>query len=147
MVYKVFSLILAFTYSSYAFSFNYDKCKRGLVSTKGKGIYTTIFTGIMNTTYSVGQSLTSTGGCAAIGMTKEEQAQVFYAFNHEKVLEDIAKGGGEYYSSLSRLWGCPYKLDRSLIQQKYMSLNQLKLEDQYSVVKGFSGCSDGLGKN
>lgn len=118
-------------------SFNWRKCSNQNLGDAS----------IFGVTTSSGQFTTSTGGCAAIGMAKEDQAQVFYAFNHEKVLEDIAKGGGEYYSSLSRLWGCANKLDRSLVQQRYMSLNQLELEDQYRAVKGFSGCSDRLGKN
>ncbi len=74
-------------------------------------------------------------------MNKEERAQSFYAFNHEKILEDVAKGGGEYYASLSRLWDCDDRLTPTdEIRRNYHSISKLELEDQYMSLKGSSGC-------
>ena len=100
-----------------------------------------MFSGVMNTTYSIGQFTTSTGGCAAIGMNNEERAQSFYAFNHEKVLEDIAKGGGEYYSSMSRLWDCSDKPNILSARQNYSALVKQDISQQYKMLKAVNGCS------
>lgn len=131
---------LLFLVLGLCFGFNWSKCERGLIDTDREGISTQIVSGISNSVYSLAQLTTSTGGCAAIGMNNEERAQSFYAFNHEKVLEDIAKGGGEYYSSMSRLWDCNDKLNIQSARKKYSTLVKQDINQQYKTLKTVSGC-------
>lgn len=83
--------------------------------------------------------VSSTGDCSAIAMNNEERAQRFYAFNHEKVLEDIAKGGGEYYSSLSSLWNCK---DKNVMAARgnYAAIIRLDTVKQYAALKKLITC-------
>lgn len=69
-----------------------------------------------------------------MGATQNKDAEIFYAFNSKKVLEDIAKGGGDYITALSQSWGCS-KTDTDYLilaqKQSYSKLTSMSLEKQY----------------
>lgn len=114
-----------------AFAFNSNKCTRFL----DRG---TLVSGPIYLTTSSFQFVSSTGACAAVGMNVEEEAKSFYSFNSDKVLEDIARGKGEYYSSLSALWGC--KQDEAVrmvhpLRRGYSVLLKLEVDRQYEFIK------------
>lgn len=98
---------------------------------------------IFGVTTSSSQFTSSTGGCSAIGMSRDEQAQLFYAINYDKVLEDIARGRGEYYLSLSGLWGCGEEDSLKRVhplRQEYSTLLELEDEAQYYFIKKHMKC-------
>ncbi|MFP5492918.1 MAG: DUF3015 family protein [Bacteriovoracia bacterium] len=108
----------------YAEAFNGRNCYRFLERWRYLGV--PIFTG-------TSQYSTSTGACSAIGLNKEDQAQYFYAFNQDKVLEDIAKSKGEYLASFERILGC--KMELSDLRKNYSALTSIEIEGQYEVVR------------
>lgn len=119
-----------------AFSFNWDRCSKKWIDTSswlGEGWFT-----------SSSSYLSSTGECSALGMVKEDQAKLFYAFNNDKVLNDVARGTGEHYLALSEMWGCSEKSalnEVSSLRENYLELVHSELGTQYSMMKDKLKCS------
>lgn len=90
--------------------------------------------GIGASTISSGQFTTSTGGCALIGMNKNDEFEMFYYANFEHLSSDAAKGGGDYLSAFLEIDGCnegaiimlKNRFDRYFIQDSEYSYNALK---------------------
>lgn len=129
-MYKLTILLLFLLVYNNAFAFNWGKCKRFL----NRDNSLTGAAGFASTT----SFFSSTGDCAAIGMKSEERAKVFYAFNYDKVLDDIARGNGEYYVTLTKLWECEKEFspgNMNKIRNEYSELLRAKVEDQYEMIK------------
>lgn len=119
--------------SQFANAFNFSKCEP--IIRGGNGI------GALGSSTSY---ISSTSECSAIGMNREDQAKLLYVFNEDKVLEDIAKGDGEYYRAMSKLWGCKQDLVKSDIQgirKSYHKLLRVNNEARYYLIKQSSSCS------
>ena len=93
------------------FAYNHSKCMNG----------TKDYIGPIGVSVSFSSFFTSTGDCALIGAVQQRQ-QFFYA-NKEQMLNDIAKGLGEYLASYGFLSSCSgERLDKaSLGLQRQMS--------------------------
>ncbi|MFP5520744.1 MAG: DUF3015 family protein [Bdellovibrionia bacterium] len=117
-----------------AHTFNWRKCKSNKIDTRGDSFHTQIVSGIFDYSYSTAQFITSTGECSAIGMSSDERAQLFYAFNYDKVLEDIAKNRGEYLASFEKILGC--KVEFSKLRNNYDALSRASIEEQFYAVRG-----------
>lgn len=120
-----FLIIVFIVFSNFAWGYNSSRCKRMIDS------YGSLNPGRFMISSS--SFITSTGDCAAIGMTSEERAQSFYAFNSDKVLEDLAKGNGEYLSSIEHLWGCTADIKK--VRSQYRDILSLDIEKQYLEIR------------
>lgn len=129
MKFKIVLLIVSIFTGQISSAFDGEKCLHIMGQGYGWGMVV-----------SATSFVSSTGDCSAIAMNNEERAQSFYAFNHEKVLEDVAKGGGEYYSSMSRLWDCNDKLNIQSARKNYSTLVKQDINQQYKTLKTVSGC-------
>lgn len=125
---RISLLISAFTIlldadSSYAF--NWKKCERTWIdksSWMGEGLFT-----------STTSFFSSTGACAMIGKS-DHDAKVFIAHNKEKMLEDFARGGGEYAYAFASLYSCdPISQQLFLISVKEKYIDLLKLQENEEV--------------
>ncbi|OFZ15271.1 MAG: hypothetical protein A2X86_08070 [Bdellovibrionales bacterium GWA2_49_15] len=80
----------------HSFAFSWKRChKEWIQSTFGTGV------AISTTSF-----VSSTGACSAIGMNTQDQKKLFVAQNSDKLMEDSARGGGEYLSAYASLSGC-----------------------------------------
>lgn len=107
--------ICLFLFSAATFAFNGRKCDT-LIGRKGGFYYLPL---------STAQFTSSTGACSAIGKTKEEERQLFYAVNWEFIQNDVAKGNGENLDALIKLSGCKRNSNSNL---------QRKLKDRYQYI-------------
>lgn len=118
-------LLIMLLVTNVSFAYNRNKCRNYLFGKSG---------GYNRLGISTSQFVSSTGACAAIGMNREEKAKSFYAFNNDKVLDDIAKGTGEYYLALTKLWGCKEEVALMNVKQlrsSYIELLNSEVEGQY----------------
>lgn len=119
----------------YSYAYNGSDCRNYLFGKDG---------GYNRLGISTSQFISSTGACSAIGMNREEQAQLFYVNNYDKVMEDIARGRGEYYLTISGMWGCRKEDALNKIhplRQGYPLLLKLDEEGQYNFIKKYVKCS------
>ncbi|MFP5492747.1 MAG: hypothetical protein ACLGG0_14685 [Bacteriovoracia bacterium] len=116
----------------HTYAFNGKQCWKFLYRWYHFGV--PVFTG-------TSQYSSSTGACSAISMSKEEQAQHFYAFNQDKILEDIAKSRGDYLASFERILGC--KVGLAGLRKNYAELALKHVDDQYLAIKDNSSCDKG----
>ena len=107
-----------------AYAFNGKKCWNFLYRWYAIGVV--FFTG-------TSQYSSSTGTCSAMAMNREEQAQHFYAFNQDKILEDIAKSRGDYLASFEHILGC--KVELVELRKNYAELAVKHMEDQYQLIR------------
>ena len=120
---KVFGLVFVLMLNvSTSLAYNHKRCVPTMASAAGVGVL------VSTVSY-----VSSTGECAAIGMNKEEQAQHFYAFNQDKVLEDIAKSKGDYLASFEHILGC--KVELVELRKNYAELALKHMEDQFQLIR------------
>ncbi|MFP5387570.1 MAG: DUF3015 family protein [Bacteriovoracia bacterium] len=114
--YKFMISILLSFYILNAFAFKSEKCRRFIGRV---GMY-----GFFSSTTSY---VSSTGECAMIGKT-DHDAKVFIAHNFDKMLEDFAKGKGEYALAFAGLYNCDptsQQLFVIAVKEKYIDLLRL----------------------
>ena len=94
---KIISFLIGLLFTtSYAFSFNWEKCRN-----MDKGVWRLV--GFFSPFTMSTQFTSSWGECSAIGLN--EIKKNFMNNNKDLILTDIAKGGGEYLVALGRLCG------------------------------------------
>jgi hypothetical protein len=100
-------------YSVNAAAFNFNKCKRIIPTGNGAGIF-------LSTT----SFFSSTGECAMIGEAEHDK-KVYFVHNFDKMLEDFAKGNGEYAQSFAKMHGCSAIAQKAYPQIMKKNLNVL----------------------
>jgi|SRR5690606_22340210 len=93
---QLFIIVLSLLSAFPVWSFDWEKCSRGLPGGKGVVVGIPMFT----TSF-----ISSTGGCAMIGERTHDR-KAFMAYNLDKVQVDAARGGGEYLSVMASLYSC-----------------------------------------
>ncbi|MFP5492922.1 MAG: DUF3015 family protein [Bacteriovoracia bacterium] len=88
------NIVLLFLIFEHAYAFDNKKCSRIMVGGSGLGVF-----------LSTSSYVSSTGDCAMMGQVDHDK-KVFIAYNHDKLIDDFAKGSGEYSRSFARLHGC-----------------------------------------
>lgn len=129
---KVILFLLLLVSTDIAFSFNWNKCRRNVLnSAEGNKIL-----GITMAGSSTSSFVSSTGECAMIGKT-DHDAKVFIANNKDKLLQDFAKGEGEYARSFAELYGCDLASQRLFSRQgkkRFFEVNQAKSDEEVHLI-------------
>lgn len=125
-------LIFILGNSPKAFAFNWGKCKRGGLDTRG-GIGTMVGASLLNMTTSSAQFLTSTGECAMLGVMENDK-KVFIADNLDRMKDEFAKGSGEYSSSFARMHGCLQSGQThflKIMKKNYQSFREIETKSDF----------------
>ncbi len=79
-------------------------------------------------------------GCTSNGVVmNDKQVEVYAAVNFQKLSQEMAQGGGEYLSGLSRLMGCKDKATKEaffkLAQSRYEKILPSDITDSVAMVR------------
>lgn len=142
MKFKLLMVLIMMTISDVTYSFNYDECKKILLTTSQNNFFssseiTGATTFIPTDVSSVSsQFFSSTGECRGIDFRDREKLE-YIASNFEQLKIDTARGSGEYINGLSLLYKCgdenQYKFS-SLLQSNFnlIYINQNSNRDEYN---------------
>ncbi|MBL7666060.1 MAG: DUF3015 family protein [Bacteriovoracaceae bacterium] len=113
---------------SEAYSFSWQQCRsQSLVSSLGFAMST-----------SASQFISSTGGCAMLGLSRSEESKRFYIVNFDKIQEDAAKGNGEYLKELAYINRCSSQNREELfnyLRTNYRSIMLVDADKSYALIE------------
>lgn len=130
--------LLAGAVSAHAASYTSAGCGIGTLLMKGQkgplGLGVAAFTnGWLSNSFSI---TSQTMGCTTDGVVKnEKRIEVYASVNFQKISTEMAQGGGEYLSGLSKLMGCKDEAQK----QAFFHLAQQKYENHPGLVHGLDG--------
>lgn len=116
-IFYIISFIVTLNIGTTSNAFDYQKCRRVGVG-NGAGYF------LSTTSY-----VSSTGPCSMIGKFEHDR-KIFFAENFDKILDDFARGNGEYAMTFARLSGCTQSTQT--IYPKLMKKNFVPLLNSYS---------------
>lgn len=122
-------LLLLFVFAAgRVHGFNWERCQSIInkSSFQGEGVFTS------TSGYS-----SSTGECSMLGKS-EHDTKVFYLDNNPKIIDDIAKGHGEYLNSFLKIMGCSskeYAGVSSELKNRFGNLLLMNTKNQYEYIK------------
>jgi hypothetical protein len=132
-------LILASLLASInAFAFNWQRCSFSQpVSGQGGGLLQVSSTFVTNVGISSSQFMSSWGECSMVGEIQNVR-RTFIAQNLPYLMQDIAKGSGEYLSAYARLHDCNTAGNSQygrVMKQQYAELTQLDFEGIFLLME------------
>jgi len=108
----VLIILLAITLPSYSnlYAFDWGKCRSTFVSGAGEGIF------ISTTSY-----VSSTGDCSAVAINTTNK-NLFIAQNVVELMEDAAKGQGQYLAYYAQMNQCDIQNYSEKVHRNYSSI-------------------------
>lgn len=129
-MYRVIALLIfLIVLNEEAYSFNWRKCKTFL----NKDNSLTGAAAFASTT----SFFSSIGECAMIGKA-DHDSKVFIAHNKDKMLEDFAKGRGEYAYAFASLYRCDRISQQHFVisvKENYFELLKLQDDDVFNFLR------------
>lgn len=131
----LYYFITILTLSSYTYAIDWEKCEKEMfIGPKGASGPPALITAAASSFAFTVSYVSSIGPCGALA--SERRKVQFFLVNHDKIINDIAKGEGEYFASFAFMFNRPYTAEQAIRELQLTLPNWIDSDkaEQYRII-------------